>query len=166
VRVREDREGEDEVERDAAVGPGQVARAFGAELRAVAVVVDEVRAREGATAQLQHFAVEIEAPVVFVLDAFARAREEAADVAAEVQYLTALPVRPPEQLVEVGELRFPCRDYRAHSVTICKNDEVDSRNIAARMSLRERRAARTPDDDERRRAQGSIVQGTGSCKTP
>src|ERR1041385_2474071 len=78
-------------------------------LRAVAVVVHEMSLRIFPPPLLHHIKIEIQAPVVFEIDAIAGAADERADVAAEVQNFAALPFRMAQHMIEVTELRVARR---------------------------------------------------------
>ena len=79
-------------------------------LRAVAIEVDEMRARVREPPMLDHGAIDVDAPVIFMVHLIARTLEKRADVPAEVENLPALPFQMAEHLVEVWKLRQACRD--------------------------------------------------------
>src|SRR6185503_1448007 len=104
------REGDDDVKLHPAIRNRQIANSVWIVLRAVAVVVQEMSARIRPLTLLHYVQVQIEAPVVFVIEAVPGATEERADVAAEVQNSSTLPRWPCEHFIEVTKLRLACRD--------------------------------------------------------
>src|SRR5215510_14419188 len=69
-----------------------------------------MRARIRETPLLDNRAIDVDAPVIFVVYFVAGAREKSADVAAEVENPATFPVRMPEQFIEIWELRQARRD--------------------------------------------------------
>jgi hypothetical protein len=74
-------------------------------LRAVAIEVDEMRARIRETSLLDYGAVDVHAPVVFVVHVVAGAGEKSADIPAKIENFAAFPGWVTEQFVEVRKLR-------------------------------------------------------------
>src|SRR5258708_3502494 len=81
--------------------------------------------RELAAPHVDYLLIDIETPVVIVIDMVAGAHQKAADIAAEIEDFTAHPNRIAQQSVEVIELGFACRDYDAF---IEGNHNLDTRN--------------------------------------
>ena len=86
-----------------AIGNREIANAVRVVLRAVAIEVNEMRARVRQPSLLDHRAIDVDAPVIFLVHLVARTREERADIPAEVENFPAFPFRMAKHLVEVLE---------------------------------------------------------------
>src|SRR5215213_10378634 len=69
-----------------------------------------MRARVRESSLLYYRAIDVHAPVIFMVHLVTRTRQERADIPTEVEDLPAFPVRMAEHLVEVWKLRLACRD--------------------------------------------------------
>src|SRR5262245_19866918 len=94
-----------------------MADAVRVEVRAVAVVVLEMRSREVASAYFNCASRDVQTPIPIVINLVAGSQKEASDIAAEIQDGTALPGRPFQQLVEVLKLCLPTRNVGCHGPT-------------------------------------------------
>src|SRR6476659_300271 len=110
IDVRENRERENDVKLHTAIRYREVANPVRVVLRAVAIEVHEIRARIRETSLLDHGAVDVDAPVVFMVHVVAGAREKSADIPAKIEDLASFPHRVTEQFVEVRKLRQARRD--------------------------------------------------------
>ena len=111
IDVRENRERENDVKlHAAAVRYREVANPVRVVLRAVTIEVNEVRARVREATLLDHRAIDVDAPVVFMVHLVARAREKSPDIPAEIKDLAPFPNRMTEHFIEIGELSQTRRD--------------------------------------------------------
>src|SRR5205085_1253230 len=104
IDVRKNRKCKNEVELDAAIRNRLMTNAVRVVLRAVAIEVDEMRARISRPALFDHRGIDVDAPVILLVHASAGALQKRADVAAEIEYGAPLPLRTIEQPVEVTKL--------------------------------------------------------------
>src|SRR5690242_16196133 len=94
INMREHRERDDEIKLHAtAIRDREIANAMRVVLRAVAIEVDEMRARVREPSLLDDRAIDVDTPVVFMVHPLAGTLEKRADIAAEVEYLSTLPFR-------------------------------------------------------------------------
>src|SRR4030095_1739326 len=108
--MSKNRESDDDVKLHSTIRNRQIANSVWIVLRAVAVVVQEMSARISPLTLLHYVQIQIEAPVVFVIDAIPGAAEKRADITAEVQNFSTLPHWPSKHFVEVTKLRWSGRD--------------------------------------------------------
>src|SRR5262245_17332259 len=130
--MSEYRECQDEIEFNVAVRHRQVSSAVWVVLRAVAVVMNEMRPREFALPLLDYIPIDVKTPIVTMVDGASCAPQKPSYIAAEIQNLSALPDRVFQNLVEVGELSCAGRDDITHksargtSNPFCPNDHNDT----------------------------------------
>ena len=111
IDVRKNRERENDVKlHAAAIGYREVANSVWVVLRAVAIEVHEMRAWIRHASLLNDGAIDVDAPVAFVLYFVAGAREKSADVAAEIENPATFPIRVSKQFVKIWKLRQARRD--------------------------------------------------------
>src|SRR5262249_39055306 len=104
VRVSEDREGEDDVELHAAIGYRQIADSLRVVLWVVTVEMNEASPGMVAAASFDDGRVDVDAPVILVIDRIAGSDEESADIPPEIQDLAPLPRGATQDFIEVHEL--------------------------------------------------------------
>jgi len=110
VSVSKNGKREDEIELQTTIRDCEVTNPIRIELGTIAIVVHEVGPRITAATFFNGLTVQVDAPVVFLVNVVAGARQQPSDVAAEIQDLTASPNRMGQHSIEVSELRHSSRD--------------------------------------------------------
>ena len=110
VSVCENGESENDIELQTAIRDRQMANTTWIELRTITIVVHEMSPRVSALPFFGGRAIEIDAPIVGMLEVAAGARQKPSDIAAEIQNLATAPNRTVKHFIEVSELAYSSRD--------------------------------------------------------
>src|SRR6516165_9127257 len=114
VHVREDREGDDDVELQTAIGYRQISDAFRIVLRTVPIEMNEVSSRMITAPLFDHNLVDVDAPVIIMIHRVSSSYQESADVSSEIQDLALLPCRTFQNCIEIHELGGPSANGIPH----------------------------------------------------